>query len=67
MTDNYSGKKYVYSPEQANFYLQNGLIPLEIGTGSKGDTYFVYKYSDHCRLFPKWKETVDGWAKSKNK
>ena len=57
-----SGKKYVYSAEQANFYLQNRLIPIEIGTGNKGDIYFVYDYSEHCRLFPLWKATVDGWA-----
>lgn len=57
-----SGTKYVYSAEQANFYLQNGVVPIEIGTGSKGDTYIVFKYEDHQKLLPKWIETMHSWS-----
>ena len=59
------GKKYVYSANQANFYLQNGIIPIEIGTGSKGDTYVVFNYEDHIRILPKWIETIHDWSNMK--
>lgn len=59
------GKKYVYSAEQANFYLQHGATPIEIGTGSKGDTYVVFNYDDHVKILPKWVETIHNWSKAK--
>ena len=59
------GKKYVYSAEQANFYLQNGAVPIEIGTGSRGDTYVVFDYNDHIKILPKWIETMHNWSEMK--
>ena len=61
----HSGKKYVYSAEQANFYLQNGIKPLEIGRGSKGDVYIVFNYEEHKKMLPKWIEMMHGWSNQK--
>ncbi len=62
-----SGKKYVYSMNQANFYLQHGIIPIELGVGSKGDTYAVFSYEDHAKIFPLWIKTIHSWTAMKEK
>jgi len=30
---------YIYNPLQSQFYFSKGIIPVKVGTGSKGDAY----------------------------
>jgi uncharacterized protein (DUF1919 family) len=48
---------YCYNPTQANYFLQNGLVPLEIGKGNKGDIYVLFSRSEKFEeIFSKWSQ-----------
>ncbi|MDF2883757.1 MAG: hypothetical protein K0R54_4321 [Clostridiaceae bacterium] len=47
--------RYIYDMNQANFYLQNGQIPLEFGIGGKNDVFIKFKDSNELQeIFHKW-------------
>lgn len=47
--------RYIYNMKQANFYIQQGLIPMEVGTGEKQDVYIKFKDSERLQeVFKKW-------------
>jgi len=58
-TNSKSGKVFIYNGRQMNFYLECGLVPLQIGTGVRGDTFAVFKYLEHEQLFSDWLEIKD--------
>lgn len=47
---------YIYNSKQGIWYIQQGLIPVDFGTGNKGDAFLKFikneKYDD---LFSKWR------------
>lgn len=46
---------YIYNVEQANFYLNNGVIPVEMGVNDKtGRVYFKYTKHDSQPIYDKW-------------
>ena len=46
---------YIYNSEQGIWYIQQGLIPVDFGTASKGDAYMKFvKDSTYNELFKKW-------------
>lgn len=46
---------YIYNLQQANFYLQNGVIPVEIAKSElNGRTYAKFKRSETKQIFDKW-------------
>lgn len=53
--------RYVYNPAQQKFYLENGLIPVFIGSHKKTKRTF-FKFEDNEKL-----QSVFGrWMKRKN-
>lgn len=53
-TDNYF---YLYNPVKANYFIQNGINPIEIGRGAKGEIYFKFKKSEETKILnEKWNE-----------
>lgn len=46
---------YIYNSNQGIWYISQGLIPVDFGTGNKGDAFMKFiideKYKD---LFRKW-------------
>lgn len=51
------GKFFCYNPEQAKFYLNNQAELLYVNIHKKTHKpFYVFKYSDHKRLFSKWIE-----------
>ena len=53
-TKSKSNLVYLYNIGQINFYLQRGLRPLQIGIGIKGDTFTVFDYEEHNKVFDDW-------------
>ena len=52
---------YIYNPEQALYFIQNGASLMNIGKGSKGDTYYQFPRDDrHEVLFMDWKKRKYG-------
>ncbi len=52
---------YIYNPEQALYFIQNGALLINIGKGSKGDTYYKFPRDDrHEALFMDWKKRKYG-------
>lgn len=50
-----SGKKYIYNPKQANFFMEYGVKC--IGTGinpSTGKMYWVFGYDDCQKAYDVW-------------
>jgi len=46
---------YIYNSEQGIYYIQNGLVPIDFGTASKGDAYMKFKITDqYKKLFRDW-------------
>ncbi|UZW14340.1 hypothetical protein OSC52_00265 [Clostridium pasteurianum] len=49
--------RYIYNMEQANFYIQNGLVPVEVGTGAKKDVFLKFKDGEELQMvFKLWME-----------
>lgn len=47
--------RYIYDMNQANFYLQQGQVPVECGTSTKNNVYIKFKDSEELqRIFHKW-------------
>lgn len=47
--------RYIFNISQANYYLENGLIPIGFGVGSKKDVYIKFKDSKELQdVFSKW-------------
>jgi hypothetical protein len=47
---------YIYNPVQANFFLQKGLVPVEIGIGKKNKKVFIKFIRDENSqiVFDEW-------------
>jgi len=46
---------YIYNPEQGIWYIANGLVPVDFGTGNKGDAFMKFTKDDKYKeLFDKW-------------
>jgi len=46
---------YIYNFLQAEFYFSKGIVPVKIGTGSKGDTFIQFKKTDEIKsAFIEW-------------
>lgn len=51
----HSNRIYIYNKYQALFYMQNGLLPLDIGVHSRTKKpFWVFKYNEHRQVFDKW-------------
>lgn len=51
---------YIYNQRQADFFYKSGLVIIEIGKGTKGDTFIKFeKNKDSVKIF-------DEWMKKKN-
>ena len=49
------GKVYIYNKYQAIYYMQNGLIPLDVDVHSKTKRiFFVFKRNEHEAIFGEW-------------
>jgi hypothetical protein len=47
--------RYIYNMDQANFYLENGQVPVEFGVGAKNDIYVKFKDSKELQnTFHEW-------------
>ena len=47
---------YIYNPQQALYFIQNGAYLVDINKGSKGDVYYKFPKDDkHEELFMNWK------------
>lgn len=47
--------RYIYDMNQANFYLDNGQVPVGFGVGGKNDVYVKFKDSEKLQnVFHKW-------------
>lgn len=47
--------RFVYDMNQANFYLENGQIPVKFGVGGKDDVFIKFKDSEELQqIFKKW-------------
>lgn len=52
MKDN---RVYIYNKYQALYYMQNGLLPLDIGMHSKTHKpFWVFKRCEHEKIFGEW-------------
>ena len=46
---------YIYNFNQANFYMQSGIKPFEVGIGKKGEPYIKFKNTIELQAaFTKW-------------
>jgi len=46
---------YIYNSEQGIWYIGQGLIPTDFGTGNKGDAFMQFKKDEKYRkLFREW-------------
>ena len=46
---------YIYNPIQSIYFIKNGLIPVEIGTGKLGHAYLKFERNKTCtRVFDNW-------------
>ena len=46
---------YIYNPQQSQFYFSKGILPIKVGTGSKGDPYTMFKNTDEVKqAFTAW-------------
>lgn len=51
---------YIYNQRQADFFYKSGLEIVEIGRGSKGDTFIKFeKNKESQEVFSKWIELKD--------
>lgn len=49
--------RYIYNTKQNIFYIKNGLVPVDIGTGNKGHAFLKYIKDDkYDEIFKKWCE-----------
>ena len=54
----HDNKMYIYNKYQALFYIENGLIPLDVGVHSKTKKiFFVFKRNEHEAIFGEWVNT----------
>ena len=52
---NKSNKVYIYNKDQALFYMQKGLLPLDIGVHSRTNKpFWCFNYQDHRKFFGAW-------------
>lgn len=52
---------YIYNPYKANHFIQNGVIPIEIGRGQKGEVYFKYKKTEESSILnEQWNQIIAG-------
>lgn len=46
---------YIYNLEQANFFLQKGLVPIEVGLGTMKTMFVRFRRDDEAeRVFTQW-------------
>jgi hypothetical protein len=46
---------FIYNPDQCNYYLANGLIPIKFGYGKEGDAYLKFRNSEQLQeIFKRW-------------
>jgi len=46
---------YIYNPQQSQFYFSKGILPIKVGTGSKGDPYTMFKNNEDTKqAFTEW-------------
>ena len=49
---------YIYNFQQSLYFMQNGVIPVEIGKGSKDDVYHKFERGEKLdEVFTKWIES----------
>lgn len=52
---------FIYNYLQADFFLQHGLIPKQIGKGNQDDIYVRYTRNEKSeKVFDEWKEIKYG-------
>ncbi|NLJ58232.1 MAG: hypothetical protein GX339_05235 [Tissierellia bacterium] len=52
---------YIYNHFQAQFFLDQGLCPIRIGKGSRGDLFIRFERNEEAeRVFEMW---CDRWKK----
>jgi len=48
---------YIYNSNQGIWYISKGLVPVDFGTGNKGDAFMQFKKNEqYYRLFREWCE-----------
>ena len=48
---------YIYNSKQGIWYINNGLVPTDFGTGNKGDAFMQFKNDEEYKtLFKEWCE-----------
>ena len=48
---------YIYSPQKANFFIQNGVEVLEVGTGRTDGVFFKFLKTDKSlEILNRWKQ-----------
>ena len=46
---------YIYNSQQGIFYISNGIVPVDFGTGNKGDAFMKFvKDEKYELLFREW-------------
>lgn len=46
---------WIYNPTQSEFYFSKDIVPVTIGTGSKGDAYVKFRNTDELNIaFTEW-------------
>ena len=46
---------YIYNQYQSEFYFSKGIVPVKVGTGSKGDFYVMFKNTKELqKAFTEW-------------
>jgi len=46
---------YIYNSEQGIYYISKGLVPIDFGTGNKGDAFMKFvKDEKYYQLFRQW-------------
>lgn len=52
-----NGFAYIYNSVQGIWYITKGLVPVDFGTGNKGDAFMQFKNDEKYQsLFKEWCE-----------
>lgn len=50
-----SNKVYIYNPEQARFYISNGVNPIDLGVNKRTKKpYYVFDYYESAEIWNMW-------------
>ncbi|MCC3866976.1 hypothetical protein [Terrisporobacter mayombei] len=49
------GKKYIYNPEQARFYISNGIMPVRVDVHRQTKKmFFIFNYDETKEVYLQW-------------